>query len=54
MAFVLESAKHRKQAYGIEDGNLKWEYFYQNKSLLEQRLRLSGFRLAGILNAIYN
>jgi len=54
VAFVLESAKHRKQAYGIEDGNLKWEYFYQNKSLLEQRLRLSGFRLAGILNAIYN
>lgn len=53
MDFVLESKNNRDQIYNIGDGNLKWEYFYQNKELLENRLRLGGLRLASILNSIY-
>ncbi|MBL7012899.1 MAG: S1/P1 nuclease [Candidatus Marinimicrobia bacterium] len=53
MDFILESATFRNQTYIIEDGNLKWKYFYQNKDLLESRLRNGGLRLAAILNSIY-
>jgi hypothetical protein len=53
MDFILESATLRNQTYTIGDGNLKWEYFYQNKYLLESRLRKGGLRLAAILNSIY-
>jgi len=51
--FILESATLRNQTYVIGDGDLKWEYFYQNKELLESRLRNGGLRLAAILNSIY-
>jgi len=53
MDFILESATLRSQTYNIGDGDLKWEYFYQNKNLLESRLRDGGLRLAAILNSIY-
>jgi len=32
---------------------LKWEYFYYNKGLLEQRLLQGGVRLSGELNRIF-
>ena len=37
----------------FEKGELKWEYFYANKNLLETRLLQGGVRLSGELNRIF-
>ncbi|MDP6684940.1 MAG: S1/P1 nuclease [Candidatus Marinimicrobia bacterium] len=50
---ISESQKWRDQTYKFENDNLKWDYFYQNKELLELRLLQGGVRLAGMLNRIF-
>ena len=53
LTYVHESRDLRKQCYEYEKENLKWEYFYVNKSLLERRLLQGGVRLSGELNRIF-
>lgn len=50
---ISESQKWRDQTYKFENDNLKWDYFYQNKELLELRLLQGGVRLAGMLNKVF-
>ena len=50
---VHESRDLRKQCYDYTNSELKWGYFYKNKSLLEQRLLQGGIRLSGILNRVF-
>lgn len=51
---ISESQRWRDQTYNFENNNLKWDYFYQNKVLLELRLLQGGIRLGGILNRVFN
>ena len=51
--YVHESRDLRKQCYDFSNKNLKWEYFYKNKLLLERRLLQGGVRLSGTLNRIF-
>ena len=53
LTYVHESRDLRKQCYDYQKDNLKWEYFYTNKNLLEQRLLQGGVRLSGELNRIF-
>ncbi len=53
MTYISESKQLRNQCYEFSNKNLKWEYFYKNKSLLEQRLLQGGVRLSGELNRIF-
>ena len=53
MVYINESKNLRNQCYDISGNNLKWEYFYYNKELLEQRLLQGGVRLSGELNRIF-
>lgn len=53
LEYVYESQEARRQCYDFETENLKWEYFYKNKALLERRLLQSGIRLSGELNRIF-
>ena len=53
LTYIHESRDLRRQCYDYEKDNLKWEYFYVNKSLLEQRLLQAGVRLSGELNRIF-
>jgi hypothetical protein len=43
----------REQCYDFKEENLKWDYFYKHKSLLEIRLLQAGVRLSGELNRIF-
>jgi len=51
--YVYESQRLRKQCYEFSEKNLKWRYFYKNKTLLETRLLQGGVRLSGELNRIF-
>ena len=53
LTYVHESRDLRTQCYQFEKGELKWEYFYANKNLLEKRLFQGGVRLSGELNRIF-
>tara|TARA_B100000029_G_scaffold95753_1_gene85809 strand:+ start:2292 stop:3050 length:759 start_codon:yes stop_codon:yes gene_type:complete len=53
MVYVNESKNLRSQCYDFSRDNLKWEYFYKNKALLEKRLLQGGVRLSGELNRIF-
>ncbi len=53
MVYVNESKNSRKQCYQFSNDNLKWDYFYINKNLLEKRLLQGGVRLSGELNRIF-
>lgn len=53
MTYINESKSIRDQCYDYTGDNLKWEYFYKNKTLLEQRLLQAGVRLSGELNRIF-
>ena len=53
MEFILESKNLRKQCYDYTGDNLKWDYFYKQKTLLEMRLLQGGVRLSGELNRIF-
>ena len=53
MIYTNESKNLRNQCYDFSGNNLKWEYFYYNKGLLEQRLLQGGVRLSGELNRIF-
>ena len=53
LTYLHESRDLRNQCYNYQKENLKWEYFYANKSLLEQRLYQGGIRLSGELNRIF-
>ena len=53
LVYVHESRDLRKQCYDFSNEDLKWEYFYFNKSLLEKRLLQGGIRLSGELNRIF-
>tara|TARA_B100000315_G_scaffold95058_1_gene87324 strand:+ start:7032 stop:7787 length:756 start_codon:yes stop_codon:yes gene_type:complete len=50
---ISESQKWRNQAYKYDNDNLQWDYFFQNKTLLELRLLQGGIRLAGMLNRVF-
>ena len=50
---ISESQKWRNQTYKYDNDNLQWDYFFQNKTLLELRLLQGGIRLAGMLNRVY-
>jgi len=49
-----ESMAHRDQVYNVP-GNMRlsYEYRYENKDLLFERLLKAGVRMAGVLNEIY-
>ena len=51
--YIAESKNLRDQCYEFSDENLKWEYFYAHKDLLELRLLQGGIRLSGELNRIF-
>ena len=53
LTYINESKELRNQCYDFFDENLKWEYFYKNKALLEKRLLQGGIRLSGELNRIF-
>ena len=53
LTYLHESRDLRNQCYNYQKEDLKWEYFYANKSLLEQRLYQGGIRLSGELNRIF-
>ena len=53
MVYINESRDLRKQCYDYSGDNLKWDYFYNNKELLEKRLLQAGVRLSGELNRIF-
>ena len=50
---ISESQKWRNQTYKYDNDNLQWDYFFQNKTLLELRLLQGGLRLAGMLNRVF-
>ena len=50
---ISESQDLRSQTYDYDNNNLKWDYFYKNKELLELRLLQGGVRLAGMLNKCF-
>ena len=50
---ISESQKWRNQTYKYDNDNLQWDYFFQNKTLLELRLLQGGIRLAGMLNRVF-
>ncbi|MEQ9414084.1 MAG: S1/P1 nuclease [Cyclobacteriaceae bacterium] len=51
--WAAESMDLRQQVYAIGDGNLSYEYSYQNIDTVRKRLMEAGVRLAGLLNQIY-
>ncbi len=51
--YINESKDLRQQCYQYSNENLKWDYFYIHKNLLEQRLLQGGVRLSGELNRIF-
>jgi len=51
--YIQESKDLRDRCYNFSGSNLRWEYFYKNKELLEQRLLQGGVRLSGELNRIF-
>ena len=53
LIYIHESRDIRTQCYDFSGINLKWEYFYKNKDLLEKRLLQGGVRLSGELNRIF-
>ena len=53
LTYVHESRDLRNQCYEYSKDDLKWEYYYANKDLLEQRLLQGGIRLSGELNRIF-
>ena len=53
LTYVHESRDLRKQCYNFKGNELKWEYFYANKDLLEKRLFQGGVRLSSELNRIF-
>ena len=53
MVYINESKNLRNQCYVFSGDNLKWDYFFTNKELLEQRLLQGGVRLSGELNRIF-
>ena len=53
LIYVHESRDMRAQCYDFSGENLKWEYFYKHKNLLEKRLLQGGVRLSGELNRIF-
>ena len=53
LTYVHESRDLRAQCYVFKQDNLKWDYFYTNKELLEKRLLQGGIRLSGELNRIF-
>ena len=53
LIYIHESRDMRIQCYDFSGENLKWEYFYKHKELLEKRLLQGGVRLSGELNRIF-
>ena len=53
ITYIHESRDLRIQCYDFSGENLKWEYFYKHKKLLEKRLLQGGVRLSGELNRIF-
>ena len=53
LTYIHESRDMRTQCYDFSVDNLKWEYFYKHKELLEKRLLQGGVRLSGELNRIF-
>ena len=53
MDYINESKHFRNHGYYYSGDNLKWEYSYKNKELVERRLLQSGARLSGELNRIF-
>ena len=53
MDYINESKNFRNHCYDYSGDNLKWEYIYKNKELVELRLLQSGARLSGELNRIF-
>ena len=53
ITYIHESRDLRGQCYNYSGDNLKWEYFYKHKNLLEKRLLQGGVRLSGELNRIF-
>lgn len=52
--WAYESMAYRDQTYNLpENMRIGYEYRYQNKELIYERLLLAGIRIAGVLNDIY-
>lgn len=52
--WVRESKAVRERVYKIGDGNLSYQYAFDNMPLVKQRLLQAGVRLAGLLNSIFS
>jgi hypothetical protein len=48
-----ESISYRERIYNIGDGNLSYEYSYQNYDLVKLRILQAGIRMAAVLNDIF-
>lgn len=53
LEYIHESKDLRKRCYDFSGEELKWEYFYKNKEILEKRLFQGGVRISGELNRIF-
>jgi hypothetical protein len=51
--WIRESKAERDKVYKIGDGNLSWQYAFENTPLVKRRLVQAGVRLAGLLNSIF-
>lgn len=52
--WAMESMAVRDQVYKIGDGNLGYQYAFDNIPLVKQRLLQAGVRLAGLLNSLFS
>jgi hypothetical protein len=53
MAWMKEALALRKKIYKVGDGNYSWNYIYKYRSTVRSQLQKGGYRLAGVLDAIF-
>lgn len=52
--WMKESFDYRKNIYGNEDTELRWDYQYQHMPAVKERLLQAGIRLAGLMNHMFD
>ncbi len=53
MVWMKEALVLSKGIYDIGDGDFGWNYIYKYRSTVRSQLQKGGYRLAGVLNAIF-
>ena len=51
--WAIESMSYRERIYNIGDGNLSYEYSYQNYDVVKLRILQAGIRMAAVFNDIF-